>query len=229
MEFVLVFLRDYITFVFSTKLIEYSVLQLVFGWIPIMTYLVKTGHASFEDDHLSYSEAYKVRCADKRWVKDLVVLGGPAALAFGITSRLIALVAEVNGWALIADWCNANARLRFYLSAFNMIFLIARLIAKREEIARHKPRFVKFESHLFGCGHITGAGAFWPLYWIQMILVKLKWGWAVRLAVIVRDIDTIISWIISCLLTWPILTVITIQITGKYMLYGMVSERPQKH
>ena len=44
MEFVLVFLRDYITFVFSTKLIEYSVLQLVFGWIPIMTYLVKTGH-----------------------------------------------------------------------------------------------------------------------------------------------------------------------------------------
>ena len=66
MDFVAAFFREYLQFVFSTQLIEYSVLQLVLGWIPIMVYLVKTGHASFEDDHLEYTEAYKVRCADKR-------------------------------------------------------------------------------------------------------------------------------------------------------------------
>ncbi len=221
MQGLFAFTSEYLGFVFSLRLTELAILQVCIGWLPIIAYLIVTKHASFADDQLGYDKPFCIRCADTRWKKDLSILGGPAAMSFGMSSYLLALWCQGNGWSIAADWFGANAKMRFFICILNLTILTVRLYRHRKEVQRHPGMFIMFDAHLNGCGHVTSRGPFFLLYWFQIICQALHWNTATVFIVHIRDFETLVSVVFS-LPTLPLINLISLLTTGRGTLIRVI-------
>lgn len=164
---------------------ELTVLLAVIGFVPIILWLFRTRHVSFEasaSDHV-------IGCGDGRVWKKLVIFGGSASFSFGFEYFVLGLLFETLGLPILATLAFAAATLRFLLSMLNTLLFFVYLLIYRETF-RHN---ISVRSHLQGCGWITASGLLFWTYWLQKITF---FSWLVK----IRDVETVVCF--ACSLPW---------------------------